>query len=96
MKFIRKHGIEELATHLGQLDPDLHWDEWSKAMMVIYNETGGSEEGFALVDAWSKEGVKYEGTTAVRRQWNTFKRKHKNPVLLGTLIWMVRKYKRAA
>jgi hypothetical protein len=34
--------------------------------MAIYHETGASEKGFELANAWSSKGKKYKGQREIR------------------------------
>lgn len=83
--------IAKLAVVLNQIDPDVHYEDWMRALMVIFYETGGSEEGFALADEWSSGGSKYRGTKDVRSTWRGFKPDYPNPVRMGTLIRMAKR-----
>ena len=57
--------------------------------MAIYHETGGSEEGFELANAWSSKGKKYKGPREIRVKWKSFKSSTVNPITKGTLIQML-------
>ena len=58
--------------------------------MVIYHETGGSEEGFELANAWSSIGSKYKGIKEIRTKWNSFQAYKGRPITIATLIKMAR------
>lgn len=62
---------EQLIALLRGLDPDMGRDDWVRVGMAIHHEFGGSEEGFALWDAWSRQGKKYVGSD-MRACWNSF------------------------
>lgn len=83
--------IVKLAVQLSQIDPDVGYGDWMRALMVIFYETGGSEEGFELADEWSSGGCKYRGTKDVRSTWRGFKPDYPNPVRMGTLIRMAKR-----
>lgn len=58
---------------------------WLPIGMAIHDETGGSDEGLALWDEWSKPGAKYNARD-LRRDWKSFgKRSSGKRVTLGTL-----------
>ena len=48
--------LARLRAMLDQIDPDCGYDEWCRVLMAVHHETGGSEDGLALVDAWSARG----------------------------------------
>ena len=61
-------------------------DLWLNLGMALFHGSGGSEEGFALWNAWSKLGVKYGGERDQRRKWKSFARASgKRSISLGTL-----------
>ncbi|HOY87238.1 MAG TPA: PriCT-2 domain-containing protein [Methylotenera sp.] len=65
------------------------YDDWLRVLMVICNETGGSDDGFDLANSWSSYGSKYEGEKDIRTKWNSFNLNHPNPVKFGTICKMV-------
>ena len=77
--------IGEIAALLQPIDPDVTYDDWSRVLMAVHHETGGSEAGLVLVDEWSEKGRKYEGTEDVRTHWHSFKVDREN--IVGAL-WL--------
>lgn len=84
-------GIDPLPPSLGVLrtmlyrhDPDMGYDEWVHAGMVLHHETGGSLNGFDLWDEWSKTGSKYRGRDDLQSHWKSFGRAP-TPVTLASL-----------
>ena len=61
----------QLVDLLKTLDPDMGRDDWIRVGMAIHHEYGGSEEGFRLWDAWSRQGEKYVGSD-MRACWSSF------------------------
>ena len=61
-----------LAVLLSPIDADITYDDWSKVLMAVHHETGGSEAGFELVTQWSSKGRKYKGINDVRSHWRSF------------------------
>lgn len=82
--------IGQIGELLDQIDPDLHYGDWVRVLMAIFNETHGNEEGFELADAWCSRGQKYPGSRDIRSKWNSFRIDQEKPVTIGTLIWMAR------
>ncbi|NJD24549.1 MAG: hypothetical protein FIB06_03985 [Betaproteobacteria bacterium] len=88
----RQTDISRLQEYVYRIDPDSDYGTWITVLMVIFNETGNTEEGFQLADRWSSEGhEKYKGTKDVWSHWRHFKLDHPKPARLGTLIRMVEK-----
>jgi len=89
----RKFGqgdFKKLETLLSQLDPDVGYGDWFIALLAIFHESGGSEDGFMLANRWSSGGYKYKGESDVRRMWRSFKPDHPNPVTIHSLARLVR------
>ncbi len=85
----------ELMTELKGLLKQLHPDDphpdrrWMSVLIIIYYETAGHPDGFALADAWSRKGRKYTSSAGVRKYWNNIKPCPVNPLTIRTLRWMV-------
>lgn len=74
---------EEIAEMLSYIDPDTDHETWYRCGMAVHHATGGT--GFDIWDAWSNNGEKYPGRSAIERRWHSFG-KSANPVTLGTLV----------
>lgn len=62
----------EAQAILDHIDPGaLGYDDWLTVVMGINAHTGGGAEGFALADAWSARGDRYE-PGEVERRWDDF------------------------
>ena len=82
--------VAKLPALLAAIDPDCGRNDWLHALMAVYHTTGGSDDGFALVDAWSSKGQKYPGTKDLEIQWRSFSGNVRRPITIGTLIKMAR------
>lgn len=82
--------LPKITALLEHIDPDVHYDEWIRVLMVIFYETKGSQAGFELADYWSSQGYKYKGVRDVRARWRCFKPNIANPVRMGTLVRMAK------
>ncbi|MBL0351596.1 MAG: PriCT-2 domain-containing protein [Dechloromonas sp.] len=81
----------KLTSLVYQINADSEYGTWITVLMVIFNETDGSDEGFELADRWSSEGYeKYKGTKDVWAHWRHIKPDHPNPARLGSLIRLVK------
>jgi Bifunctional DNA primase/polymerase, N-terminal/Primase C terminal 2 (PriCT-2) len=58
---------------------DVSRKEWNDVAMALYAATDGSEEGFRIFDAWSRQSVKYHGGTV--KKWEHL---HKYPPTVFT------------
>ncbi len=86
----QQQKLQKIASLLDQINPDCGYSNWLKALMVTFNETHGSEEGFGLVDRWSSQGGTYRGTKDVWKYWSHFDLNHKKPVRMKTLVQLAR------
>ena len=89
-KEINTADVAKLPQLLTAIDPDCGRLDWVHVLMAVYHTTGGSEAGFALVDAWSSKGKKYPGTKALDTQWRSFSGNVQRPITIATLIKMAR------
>lgn len=85
--------LEYLRFLLERIHPGCGHAPWFKVMRAIHHETGGSKDGFQLVDHWSSKGQNYKGRKDVRKHWNSIKTGVR-PITAGTLIWMARLMKK--
>lgn len=89
-----KHGHKKLTTAqlqalLKLFDANMGREKWIIVLMAVWHETGGSAEGFDLIDKWSSAGKTYPGTAALMVQWKSF-RPIEKPYTAGTLIAMAK------
>lgn len=82
-------NLDKLKKLLEHIDPDIGYQKWLDVLMVIFNETKGSDEGLALSDVWSSEGKKYKGSAEIRSKWKSFNLNQENPLTIRTLYKMV-------
>jgi hypothetical protein len=78
--------LEALLEHL---DPDSGYEDWVHVLMAIHHESGGSDEGLQLADAWSSKGEKYQGSEEIRTKWASFADYQGRPITIATLHKMV-------
>ena len=81
-------SLEQIKQCLEYLDPDCGYQDWVEAGMAVHCETGGSDEGLDLWDAWSAGGAKYPGRDALEDKWRSFGRGGGNWVTGRTLVHM--------
>jgi hypothetical protein len=78
--------INAMVQHV---DADCGYEDWLHVLMAIYHETGGSDEGFAVANAWSSQGRKYCGEVELREKWQSFANHTEAAVTIGTIIKML-------
>lgn len=78
--------LAKLEGLLAHISPDGGYEDWLHALMAIFHETQGSEDGLALADRWSSQGNGYSGQKDIDTKWRSFHLDEANPVTLGTLI----------
>lgn len=79
-----------LKALLARIDADCGYGDWLRVLMGIFHETEGSEEGFAIANAWSQGGDKYRGESEIRSKWRSFNSRPSRPVTLRTIMAMVK------
>lgn len=87
--------IAQIQRCLEYIDPDCGYEDWLEVGMAIHCETGGSDEGLDLWDAWSSGSVsKYPGRDALEEKWRTFGRDRSGGewVTGRTLVHMANEY----
>ncbi|MBT3203227.1 MAG: hypothetical protein HOM14_06720 [Gammaproteobacteria bacterium] len=78
--------LDALLTHIG---PDCGYEDWLHALMAVHYETGGAEEGLAIVDDWSSQGKKYPGSAEIEAKWRSFDQYDGTSITVATLHKMV-------
>jgi Primase C terminal 2 (PriCT-2) len=91
-----RRNIFKLASVLFRIDPDVDFEDWVRALRAVDLETGGSDEGLALADAWASTGHHYPGPDTVASTWESFRCDRENPDGLGALLQLAKKKKRGA
>lgn len=87
-------NLEKIVKLLELLDPDLPYPDWLNILMAVFHESNGSNEGFQIVDTWSRKGEKYKSSLELREKWNSFKPDIVNPITIATICNMVKNNKR--
>lgn len=78
-------GSPELEALLASQDPNAAYNEWLRVGMALHHETGGSRDGLALWDRWSRGSAKYKGIDDLLPHWTSFRPDATNPVTLGSI-----------
>lgn len=86
---LSRDRIGQLRAALEHIDPDAGYDEWVRVLMAVHHETGGSDTGLDIADAWSAQGQKYCGIAELRKKWRSFDNYAGSPVTIATLRKMV-------
>jgi hypothetical protein len=81
-------SLPKLKSLLDAIDPDCDYPKWFNALVSVYHETAGSDEGLALVDEWSSRGKKYKGTKELEGKWASFRSGTSKPMTIGTLKFL--------
>jgi len=73
--------VEAADTYQSSTGPS-----WIGVGMAVHHETGGSQEGFALWDAWSAKSPKYSTTEDSLRKWESFGHGDRQSVTARSLV----------
>jgi len=82
--------LQKIKALLNLTDPDCGYEDWLHSLMAVHHETGGSDEGLEIVDAWSRKGQKYKGRKEIDIKWRSLKQNIATPYTIGTLIKMAK------
>jgi hypothetical protein len=64
---------------------DLGWEEWKIMGMAIWRATGGSADGFAIFDEWSRKSGKYDAANT-EQAWAQITRSPPTRIGAGTIF----------
>lgn len=65
---------EDIREALNCIDVNCDYDTWLKMGMALHHQLSNS--GFAIWDAWSSRGEKYQGESDLQRRWQGFRPGH--------------------
>src|SRR5262249_8662614 len=68
-------------------NPDLGWDDFKKLGLATWRATGGSDEGFAIWDEWSRKSSKHNADNT-RREWDRITRSPPSRIGAGTIFFL--------
>ncbi|MBY0558808.1 PriCT-2 domain-containing protein [Hyphomicrobium sp.] len=85
------HKIRQLAECLKRIPAD-DYETWIRCLIVIFNETDGSDEGLRLAHDWSATVPDKYDEDALERKWESFGSPSNSAsrVGLGTLVYLAR------
>lgn len=84
--------LEEVSEALSHLDPNEYdYDQWVRLLFAAHAGAGGSEEGFAVFDAWSQRFKRYT-REETEKQWRFARSKKDGGITVGTLFAEARKH----
>jgi hypothetical protein len=78
---------ERITAALAVIPNDADWDGWNAVGMAVWRATGGSAEGFAAFDAWSKKSPKYNARTTAEK-WATLFKSPPTHIGAGTIFYL--------
>lgn len=85
---ITPSGIAELLNYINNSGSGIDYEDWIRVGMAIHHTTGGSADGYALWDTWSRDSDKYS-PAQMEKKWHSFG-KAAQPVTIGTLHHMAK------
>ena len=76
-----------IAAALNVIPNNEDWDGWNAIGMATWRATGGSAEGFAAFDAWSRKSSKHDaGATA--KKWSAYFKSPPTHIGAGTIFYL--------
>lgn len=84
--------LNQWVGYLYAIDPDeLSYEQWLEVVgFGLHYETGGSDEGFDLWDAWSSQSGKYTTSEYGRYKWDSIKNDKASNVTGQSIIHLAR------
>lgn len=79
-----------LAAIPNEGEKSLTYTDWFRVVCAVHHETGGSDEGLALVEEFSERSEKADLGFLRDRVWNYVTSDRDNPITIGTLRKMAR------
>jgi putative DNA primase/helicase len=70
--------------------PEGTWNEWVRIGLCVYRSSGGSEEGYAAWEDWSRSSPKFNVGEKTRDRWEHFHTSPPDIIHFGTLVWEAR------
>ena len=71
-------------------NPDLGWDDWKTMGMAIWRGTGGSAEGLASFDEWSRKSSRYDAQNTAK-EWEKIARSPPTRIGAGAIFYRARR-----
>src|SRR5205823_337286 len=68
---------------------DLNWEAWNHAGMAVWRASGGSDEGLAVFETWSRKSHKFNKDKTNAR-WEDYRKYPPNQLGFGTLVHLAR------
>ena len=79
--------LDEIKDYLECLPIECCDEDWLNVVMAVYHETHGSEEGYTLIDEWSKKCPdKYDEETNRSRWDSSHNDSNENPITFKSVI----------
>jgi hypothetical protein len=80
-------SIERIAAALAVIPNNEDWDGWNAIAMATWRATGGSAEGFAAFDAWSRKSPKYDAEQTAKK-WSVLFTSPPTHIGAGTIFYL--------
>jgi hypothetical protein len=74
-------GKLEIQKLLGQMDPNVAYQDWLNVGFALHHEMRGADLGLDLWDEWSSTGADYPGTEMLADKWAGFGKRTEAPVV---------------
>jgi Primase C terminal 2 (PriCT-2) len=82
--------IADIAAALRAIpNEDLSWERWNYIGMATSRASGGSDEGYALFEAFSRKSAKFD-EAETRNRWESYRKSPPTQLGFGTLVHLAR------
>jgi hypothetical protein len=69
---------------------NVHWTEWTKIGMAAWRASGGSFEGLAAFDSWSRKAGRKYNAAETQERWVHYRKSPPDNIGFGALVHLVR------
>ena len=84
-------GKVELLLSL--IDPNVDGDTFYEITHLVFIETGGSEKGFKVLNAWAEQGNDQSSLDSLKSFWNSYRNDDERCFGMGRLIHLAKQSK---
>jgi hypothetical protein len=80
-------SIERITAALAVIPNTMDWDGWNGIAMATWRATGGSGQGFAAFDTWSRKSSKYDPRRTIEK-WSALAKCPPTHIGAGTIFYL--------
>jgi hypothetical protein len=79
---------------LSFIDPNVDFDTFYEITHLVFIETGGSENGFKVLNAWAEQGDDQSSLGSLKSFWNSYRNDDERCFGMGRLMHLAKQSKK--